>query len=279
MRVAGSTNEMQYIWGLSVASGRFLLADPERDAASASSDQRCGRVVRCGFTLGQYVRLGDRRFRVAGVLAAKGEFVGIAMDEIVFIPVASAQSMFNLRSLLRVGVMTRAREDVPRVKETIERVLADRHGGERDVTIIREDAVSSAFDTILIALTFSLGGIAAISMAVAGILIMNVMLIAVVQRTSEIGLLKSLGASGRQIRTVFFAEAALLSTAGGVVGLIVGQIGSFVIRRLYPAVPAYAPAWAVAGALLLAIATGVAFTVLPARRAAALDPAAALARR
>ena len=165
------------------------------------------------------------------------------MDEIVFIPVASAQSMFNLRSLLRVGVMTRAREDVPRVKETIERVLADRHGGERDVTIIREDAVSSAFDTILIALTFSLGGIAAISMAVAGILIMNVMLIAVVQRTSEIGLLKSLGASGRQIRTVFFAEAALLSTAGGVVGLIVGQIGSFVIRRLYPAVPAYAPAW------------------------------------
>ena len=78
---------------------------------------------------------------------------------------------------------------------------------------------------------------------------------------------------------MFFAEAALLSAAGGLLGIGVGQIGSFVIRRFYPAVPAYAPMWAVAGGLFLAIATGVAFSVLPARRAAALDPAAALARR
>jgi putative ABC transport system permease protein len=279
--VAGSTHEIQYIWGLSVASGRFL---PKQDPRNATPVCVIGSKVRSELfgadsPLGQYVRLGDRRFRVAGVLAAKGEFVGISMDEIVFIPVASAQSMFNLTSLLRIGVMTRAREDVPRVKELITKAIAERHGGERDVTIITEDALSSAFDTILVALTFSLGGIAAVSMAVAGILIMNVMLIAVVQRTSEIGLLKSLGATAQQIRIVFVTEAALLSAAGGVIGVAIGQIGSLVIRRLYPAVPAYAPIWAVAGGLLLAIATGVAFSVLPARRAAALDPAAALARR
>ena len=129
------------------------------------------------------------------------------------------------------------------------------------------------------ALTFALGGIAAVSMAVAGILIMNVMLIAVAQRTNEIGLLKALGASPRQIRFLFFAEAALLSSVGAVLGSMIGQAGSFVIRRIYPAVPAYAPLWAVAGGFVLAITTGIAFSVLPARRAAALDPAQALARR
>ncbi len=152
-------------------------------------------------------------------------------------------------------------------------------GGEDDVTILTEDAVSSAFDTILVALTFALGGIAAISMGVAGILIMNVMLIAVAQRTGEIGLLKALGASPRQIRFLFFAEAAVLSLVGAIFGSMIGQAGSFVIRRLFAAVPAFAPIWAVLGAVILAVAAGVAFSVLPARRAAALDPAQALARR
>ena len=177
-----------------------------------------------------------------------------------------------------IGVMTRSREDVPRATAGIERLIGERHG-ELDVTVLTEEALSSAFDRILVALTFALGGIAAISMVVAGILIMNVMLIAVAQRTNEIGLLKALGASPRQIRMLFFAEAALLSGAGAVVGSVVGQLGSLVIRQLYPAVPAFAPLWSVIGALLLAVGTGIAFSVLPARRAAALDPALALARR
>lgn len=279
--VAGSTPEIQRIWGLSIASGRFL---PQQDPRNATPHCVLGSKVRRELfggdsPLGQTVRLGDRRFRVVGVLAPKGEFVGINMDEIVFIPVASAQVLFNLSSLLRIGIMTRDREDVPRVKTEIRRILSERHGGEDDVTILTEDAVSAAFDTILVALTFALGGIAAISMAVAGILIMNVMLIAVTQRTSEIGLLKALGGSSHQIRLLFFAEAALLSLSGGVIGSILGQLGSFVIRRMYPAVPAFAPLWAVLGALALAVITGIAFSVLPARRAASLDPAQALARR
>jgi putative ABC transport system permease protein len=278
--VAGSTAELQSIWNLFVASGRFL---PPQDPRNATPLCVLGaKVSRELFgtdsPLGQYVRLGDRRFRVIGVLAPKGEFVGINIDEIVFIPVASAQVLFNLTSLLRIGIMTRSREDVPHVTAELERVIRERHR-ELDVTIVTEEALSSAFDRILVALTFALGGIAAISMGVAGILIMNVMLIAVAQRTNEIGLLKALGASPRQIRMLFFAEAALLSGAGAVAGSIVGQLGSLVIRRLYPAVPAFAPAWSVVGALLLAVGTGIAFSVLPARRAAALDPALALARR
>jgi putative ABC transport system permease protein len=279
--ISGSTSAVQQIWGLSMASGRFL---PPQDPRNASWHCVLGsNVARELFgtdsPLGQFVRLGDRRFRVIGVLAPKGEFVGIDMDDMVIIPVASAQVLFNLSSLLRIGVMTRSREDVPRVKDEMRRLLEERHGGEDDVTILTEDAISSAFDTILVALTFALGGIAAISMGVAGILIMNVMLIAVAQRTGEIGLLKALGASPRQIRFLFFAEAALLSTVGAILGSMIGQAGSFVIRRLFPAVPAFAPIWAVLGALVLAVAAGVAFSVLPARRAAALDPAQALARR
>jgi putative ABC transport system permease protein len=279
--ISGSSSELQSIWGLSMASGRFLPPqDPRNAVPHCVLGSKVGRELFGGDSpLGQYVRLGDRRFRVIGVLAPKGEFVGVNMDDMVIIPVASAQVLFNLSSLLRIGVMTRSREDVPFVKAEIGRLLRERHGGEDDVTILTEDAISSAFDKILVALTFALGGIAAVSMAVAGILIMNVMLIAVAQRTGEIGLLKALGASPRQIRFLFFAEAALLSSVGAILGSMIGQAGSFVIRRLYPAVPAFAPLWAVAGGLVLAIATGIAFSVLPARRAAALDPAQALARR
>jgi putative ABC transport system permease protein len=278
--VAGSTAELQDVWNLAMASGRFL---PPQDARNATPLCVLGaKVSRELFgtdsPLGQYVRLGDRRFRVIGVLAPKGEFVGVNIDEIVFVPVASAQVLFNLTSLLRIGIMTRSREDVPRATAEIERVIRERHR-ELDVTVVTEEALSSAFDRILVALTFALGGIAAISMGVAGILIMNVMLIAVAQRTNEIGLLKALGASPRQIRRLFFAEAALLSGAGAIAGSIVGQLGSLVIRQLYPAVPAFAPVWSVVGALVLAVGTGIAFSVLPARRAAALDPALALARR
>lgn len=278
--IAGSSSEVQHLWGLSMASGRFLPPQDPRNATSICVlGSKVGRELFGGDSpLGQYVRLGDRRFRVIGVLEPKGELAGLNMDDMVIIPVASGQVLFNLSSLLRIAIRTRSREDVPIVKDEIRRLITERHG-EEDVTVLTEDALSSAFDKILTALTFALGGIASISMVVAGILIMNVMLIAVAQRTGEIGLLKALGASPRQIRVLFFAEAALLSTVGAIVGSTIGQAGSFVIRSLYPAVPAYAPVWAVTGAVLLAIVTGIVFSVLPARRAAALDPAQALARR
>lgn len=279
--VSGTSSDVVYIWRLTVASGRFLPPQDPRNAASLCvlGAKVSRELFGSASPLGQWIRLADRRFRVVGVLAPKGEFAGVNMDEMVFIPVASAQVAFNLHSLLRIGVMTRTREDVPRVREEIRRVMRERHGNEEDFTIVTEDAVSEAFDKILVALTFALGGIAAVSLSVAGILIMNVMLIAVTQRTGEIGLLKAIGASPAQIRLLFFAEAALLSAVGAVIGSTIGQIGSFIIRRIYPAVPAFAPSWAVVAGLVIAIATGVGFSVLPARRAASLDPAAALARR
>lgn len=279
--VVGSTNELRFIWGLSVTQGQFL---PSQDARLATPVCVIGTNVRrelfgAHSPLGAWVRVGDRRFRVIGVLAPKGEWLGLNMDELVVIPVASAQVVFNLPSLLRIGIETRAREDAGRVKADVKRVLRERHGGEEDVTVITEDAVAATFDRILVALTLAVGGIAAISLSVAGILIMNVMLIAVTQRTNEIGLLKAIGASPSQIRLIFFAEAGLLSLAGGILGSILGQLGSYAIRLFYPQLPAFAPAWAAIAALAIALVTGVAFSVLPARRAARMDAALALARR
>jgi putative ABC transport system permease protein len=279
--VIGTTDALYDLWNLSIAQGRFL---PAQDPRQATWVCVIGSNVRRELfgprtALGQWVRIGDRRFRVIGVLAPRGEMLGVDVDEIALIPVASAQVTFNLTSLLRLGIETETREQVPRVEEEVRLMLKARHGGEEDVSILTEDAVARTFDRILLALTLALGGIASISLAVAGILIMNVMLIAVSQRTSEIGLLKAIGASPSQIRRLFFAEAVVLAGVGGIAGSILGQLGSFVIRRIYPAIPAYAPVWAVIAALVTAIVTGIAFSVLPARRAAALDPALALNRR
>jgi len=279
--VEGSSDELALLWRLKMAQGQFL---PPMDARRAASVCVIGWRVRDELfgtqsAIGELVRIGDRRFRVIGVLQQQGEFLGLDIDELTIIPIASAQAVFNLHSLLRIALEADRREDVDAVKRDAARVLRERHEGEEDVTILTEDAVTSAFDRIFTALTLALGGIASVSLGVAGILIMNVMLIAVTQRTSEIGLLKAIGATPQQIRAAFFVEAAMLSGAGGIAGLVIGQLGSWGVRQAYPSLPAFAPMWAVIAAFVIAIVTGVAFCVLPARRASQLDAALALARR
>ncbi len=137
----------------------------------------------------------------------------------------------------------------------------------------------ATFERILGALTLSVAGIAAISLVVAGILIMNVMLMAVAQRTAEIGLCKAIGASRRQIMVLLVTEALLLSAVGGLLGLAIGLAGSRLARSLYPELSAGPPSWAMVAALGTALATGLIFSLLPARRAARLDPIQALGRR
>jgi len=193
--------------------------------------------------------------------------------------VGSAQQVFDTESLFRILVQARDEDAMPRVRTAVLAAIKDRHQGEEDVTVITQDAVLATFERIFTALTLTLAGIASISLAVAGILIMNVMLVAVSQRTAEVGLLKALGARGRQITALFLAEAVLLSLAGALAGLLVGGAANGLIGRMYPALPVGAPAWAVVLAVAIAVASGVVFGLMPARRAARLDPVAALAGR
>ena len=278
--VLGSTADMLAIRHMSMGQGHFL---PGGDPRQATPVCVLGAKVKSELfgtqpAVGEWLRIGDRRFRVIGVLASQGESMGFDTDELVIVPVASAQMLFNTSSLFRILIEARSREDISRAKQDAEDILAKRHEGERDVTVVTQDAILATFDRILRALTLAVGGIAAISLAVAGILIMNVMLIAVSQRTQEIGLLKAVGAAPGQIRALFFAEAAVLSFAGALAGLVLGALGSYVIGRIYPVLPTTPPWWAVLAAFGTALATGILFSVAPARRAARLDPVESLAR-
>jgi len=279
--VAGSTASLLDVRHMSIGLGKFLPPGDIHESASVCvlGSEMKRELFGNEQAVGQWVRLGDRRFRVIGVLASQGESMGMRTDELVIIPVASAHQLFNTNGLFRVLIEAKSRDTIEQARHDAEAIMLQRHSGEKDVTVITQDAVLATFDRILTALTMAVGGIAAISLAVAGVLIMNVMLIAVAQRVKEIGLLKALGAPGKQIRALFFAEAALLSGIGSVVGLILGYAGSIVIRQIYPVLPASPPWWAVLAACGTALSTGILFSVWPARRAARLDPVAALAGR
>ncbi len=279
--VAGTTSNYIDVRTLKLAQGRFLSAGDWRRGASEAVIGAKIRDELFGVepALGKLVRIGDRRFRVVGIMASTGQGLGMNTDEIVLVPVALAQAMFNSNTLFRILVEANSREAIEPAKAQVAEILKVRHEGEEDVTVITQDAVLATFDKLLGALTLAVAGIAAISLAVAGILVMNVMLVSVTQRTAEIGLLKALGATGKTIRTAFLTEAAMLSLAGALLGYLLGQAGAFVLRQLYPAFPAYPPDWAVLAGLGTALATGILFGVLPARRAARLDPMQSLAKR
>ncbi|WP_298398481.1 ABC transporter permease [uncultured Azonexus sp.] len=276
--VAGTTRDYFAIRDFDLAQGDAL---PEEDWNRGSAVAVIGATIRAELfgsapAVGQLVRIGDRRVRIVGVLKSTGQGLGMNTDELVIVPVAFAQAMFNSNTLFRVLVEARSRDAIPQARDQTLTILTQRHRGEEDVTVITQDAVLATFDKLLGALTLAVAGIAAISLAVAGILVMNVMLVAVTQRTGEIGLLKALGAPARTIRLAFLTEAAMLSAVGALLGYLLGQLGAFALRQIFPIFPAYPPHWAVIAGLSTAIGTGLLFGFLPARRAARLDPAQAL---
>lgn len=276
--VVGATAEMLEMRHLRMATGQFLPeGDWDRGTSVAVLGHDLARDLFPGRNpVGEVVRIGDSRMRVIGVLASKGVSLGVDFDSLVVVPVATGMRMFNRTSLFRILLALTPRADVELAKEGVIKRLKERHSGEEDFTLITQDAVMSSFAGILDALTLAIAGIAAISLTVAGIGIMNVMLVSVSERTREIGLLKAVGAHRGQILSAFLVEAVLLSLAGGVVGLLIawGLIEGLV--ALYPAFPAHPPAWAVVAALAVSLLVGGIFGVLPARQATRLDPIRAL---
>lgn len=279
--LVGSSGDFLKVRRLKLAQGRFFSTDAQgRGPAEVVLGALISReLFGAENPLGKPVRIGDRRLRVIGVLTEGGRGMGMTTDEILIVPVATAQAMLNTSTLFRILIETRSRATVETAKDAVLKVITMRHDGEEDVTVIAQDAILQTFDKILGVLTLGVAGIAAISLAVAGILVMNVMLVSVTQRTAEIGLLKALGATGGAIRTVFLTEAALLSLMGAMIGLLLGEAGAAVLRHLYPTFPAYPPLWAVLAGVGTALFTGLVFGVMPARKAARLDPVQALSRR
>jgi putative ABC transport system permease protein len=275
--IIGTTADFQRLQKLEIASGQYL-PDGEAD--------RGGSVVVLGHTvakelfgganpLGMRVRIGGWRMRVIGVLAVRGTQLGMQVDESVFIAVATSMRMANRSSVSRIMLELYPKADPDRAIEQVKKLLIERHD-EEDFTCISQDAVLESLSSIIRTIALAIVGIAAISLAVAGIGIMNVMLVSVSERSAEVGLLKAIGATRRQILGVFLVEAATLSVLGGLLGLAAGMGLVLLGNQLYPAVDAATPLWAIAAVMFLSLATGIGFGVLPAWRAANLDPVAAL---
>lgn len=279
--ILGSSAELYPVRNLAMAQGQFI---PEGEIRRAEALCVLGHKAKTELfgnrsPLGRFIRIGERRFRVIGVLAKKGQSLGVDISDVAVIPVAAAQSLFNTNSLFRILVQARNREAIARAKKDVLEIIAKRHDGEDDITVITQDAVISTFDRILKTLTLAVAGIAAISLVVAGILIMNVMLIAISQRTAEIGLLKAIGARKRQILALFLVESALLALTGAAAGLLLSLAGRWLMAVLFPGFPVTIPWWATAAAVFTALTTGMLFGWLPARRGAELEPVLALGRQ
>jgi len=278
--IVGVSAEFKRLRRLELAAGSFL---PESDRDRGATVVVLGRTVARELfgtenPLGSRVRVGGWRMRVIGVLAERGTQLGMQIDESIFIPTATALRMANKSSVSQIMLELFPKADPESSIEQVKALLIERHG-EEDFSFISQDAVMKSLSSILRILNLAVAGIAAVSLAVAGIGIMNVMLVSVSERTSEVGLLKALGANQRQILTVFLVEATLLSVTGGLIGLVLGTVFVAIGNQLYPAVELVTPLWAIVGVMLLSLCTGIVFGVLPAWRAAALDPVAALQGR
>lgn len=279
--IAGTSHEFFAIRQLPVQQGQILpaleldIASPVAVIGSTVKRELFGNEP----ALGQWLKAGDRRFRVIGVLSGKGQAMGMDMNDIMIVPVASAQMLFNKAGLFRVFIQSEDSSAIPAVKQRVEQLMQRRQDGVADITLISQDAILSSFADILSTLNLAVSGIAAISLLVAGILIMNVTLISVSQRTAEIGLLKAIGAANRDIQTLFLSEALLMALLGAAAGMLLSEIGLLAMRLRFADLAFHTPWWARLLALGIAVATSLLFAWGPSRRAANMSPIDALQAR
>jgi putative ABC transport system permease protein len=268
--IYGVTHEAAQAWRVEVAQGQFLpQADPARHGSVTVLGTKVARELFGGTSpLGRRVRIAGESFLVIGVLAPKGQILGFDFDDIAFIPVANAMAIFNLSALLEIDLVARSSEDVPRVVEEVRAVLSQRHRGEEDFTVVTQTEMLDTFSRILAIITATVTAIGGISLVVGAIGILTIMWIAVHERVAEIGLLRALGVDSSTIAMLFLAESSALAMLGGALELL--------LRTLVPGLPLVTPTAAVLAALATSLVVGIASGVVPARRAAALDPVEAL---
>lgn len=276
--VYGASHDMPAVWSMPVAAGQFL---PELDYGRAAPLCVLGpRVKRELFgesnALGATVRIGKFRHRVIGIMAPKGQFLGLDLDDSVYIPIGAAMRMLNRSELDEVDVRAASPDAIDPVAARIKALLVERHDGHEDFTITTQADAQTMVSNILGVVTTVVSAIAAISLLVGAIGILTIMWIVVRERTAEIGLVKALGARRGQILAWYLAEAAATAVAGGIGGLVLGVGGAMLLALAVPGLQSHTSPLLVLAALAMALAVGVASGVMPALRAAGLDPVQAL---
>jgi putative ABC transport system permease protein len=265
------------IFRMAVQSGSFLPDEPFEHARpfAVLGPKLKQELFGSENALGQRLRIGGLQFRIVGVMAPKGQFLGMDLDDTVFIPTARALELYNREGLMRINVSYREGLDVRDIADRVKSALAGRHGRE-DFTLTTQEDMLRTLSKILNVLTMAVGALGGISLLVGGVGIVTIMTIAVTERTNEIGLLKALGARERTILGVFLAEAVALAAVGGLLGLALGIGIAQLAHLLFPALPVQTPLSFVLLAEAVAVTIGLAAGVLPARSAARLDAVEAL---
>lgn len=223
--------------------------------------------------LGKRVTLDNQAFKVIGVMASKGQFMGTDFDDTIFIPFTTAAQVFGAEKVSYILVKASEAGDIGRVEREIEQVLT-RRLEEDGFTVLAQGEILNVFQTVLGTLTLMLGGIAGISLLVGGIGIMNIMLVSVTERTSEIGLRKAVGVRTWDILSQFLVESVTLSIMGGGFGVLVGYLSSVGINRFL--VASQVTWWSVGLAFIFSSLVGIFFGVYPAYKAAKVEPVVAL---
>ncbi|WP_456380215.1 ABC transporter permease [Thiolapillus sp.] len=275
--VYGAGPQMPEAFSMAVRSGRFLPADdPTAPRAFAVLGSKLRQeLFGDSNPLGKRITIGGSRYRVIGVMEPKGTVLGFDLDDTVYIPAARALSLFNRDSLFEIDVMYREGVAVETVVAGIKRTLTARHGKE-DYTVTTQQQMLDVLGSILNVLTFAVAAIGGISLLVGAIGIVTIMSIAVNERTSEIGLLRALGARRSQILSLFLGEAVVLAAIGGISGLGLGLGIAWLLHAALPSLPVHTPLLYVVLAEVLAVSIGLIAGVAPAQRAARLDPVEAL---
>lgn len=275
--VNGVGADMAKVYNIKVNIGQFL---PPEELENARAFVVLGAKLKTELfgnanPLGARVRVGNLQFRVIGVLEEKGQFLGIDLDDAAYIPTARALELYNRDGVMKIDIGYAQGVPAARITDAIKATLLARHGRE-DFTITTQEDMLHTLSKILGILTMAVGALGSISLLVGGIGIATIMTITVTERTSEIGLLVALGATRSAILALFLGEAVALSALGGVIGLVLGISLAQLIHFAAPALPVHTPLMFVMLAEGIAIGIGLLAGVLPARRAAKLDPVAAL---
>ncbi len=275
--VYGAGSQWPQAYSMHVKSGRFL---PDDDPVAPRAYAVLGSKLRQELfgdrsPLGQRITIGGSRYRVIGVMESKGTVLGFDLDDTVYIPVARALSLFDKDTLFQIDMLYREGTRVDHVIEGIRDLLEARHGKE-DFTITTQQQMLDVLGQVLDVLTFAVGAIGGISLLVGAIGIVTIMTIAITERTNEIGLLRALGARQSQVLGLFLGEAIVLAALGGAGGLVLGVGIAQLLHLALPGLPVHTPVHFVVLAESVAVLIGLLAGVLPARRAARLDPVEAL---
>lgn len=275
--VYGVSPDFPQVFRFDIASGSFLPPDDPRNprAVAVLGSKLARELFLKESPVGARIRVGGDRYRVVGVMEPKGTMLGFDLDDTIFLPAARGLDLFGREGLMEIDILYVENTPVDELVASIRRMLISRHGGE-DVTITTQQQMMDVLGSVLGVLTFAVGALGGISLLVGGVGIYSIMTISVSERTSEVGLLRALGAGKGQILTLFLGEAMLLAAAGGFAGLVLGWGGASLINQLIPSLPVHTPLYFVFVAESAAILIGLVAGVAPARRAAAMTPVEAL---